>query len=76
MTAIPAHVNTAAAARSFAFLIKSLYSGDTKSHKFSMAEFSSSMEMTRPIRMITMYHSVLLISRTIPATKTKKAAKI
>lgn len=52
ITAAIAHIKTAPAAKSFIFLILSLYSGHIKSHRYSTVVFTASVAITIPIAKI------------------------
>lgn len=74
MAAAMAANNTAAAAMSFAFPIRSFCSGDMVSAKYSMAEFTASAENTKPIAKITIIHSVVVMLKNQPAVTVQNAA--
>ena len=65
---------TAPAARSFIFPASSLYSGETKSTRNSMAVFSISVIITTAIAKTINTHSVLEIPKNNPAAITENAA--
>lgn len=73
--AVMAETRTAAAARSFTFLMSSLRSEHTKSDRFSTAELIISKLNTSPIANITATHSIDEILNSIPATTTHTVAK-
>lgn len=75
MTAEIAPTRTAAAAKSFTFLILSCFSGDIKSAIFSRDEFINSSEKTTPITMTKTIHSVVEILKKKPAILTQIVAK-
>lgn len=63
--------STAAAAKSFIFLMPSFLLGSTKSARFSMAEFSISKANTNPIHSISTNHSVTETLKNKPAITTR-----
>ena len=68
-----AHTNTAPAAISLAFLANSCFSGETKSTRFSIAEFINSAPKTKPKQSKQTSHSVLFMSKIKPQITTKIA---
>lgn len=58
MTAVIAVTSTAAADKSFTFLMSSCFWGDTKSDRFSIAELMISNAKTEPIQSTIATHSI------------------
>ena len=58
ITDVIALVKTAAAAKSFTFLIELCFSGETKSAMFSIDEFTNSAKNTKPMQKIINNHSI------------------
>lgn len=75
MAAAIAISNTAPAAKSFVRLMASLYSGETKSAKASIEEFTASAAKTAPITITTATHSIRDKPSRAPAISTQTAAK-
>ena len=73
-SAAMAESSTAAAARSFIFLILASLSGHTKSQMFSTAELTASMPNTSPMAKATAIHSVQEILNATPITMTQTVA--
>lgn len=70
MAAAMAKIKTAAAAASFAFPANSLYSGETKSTRYSKAVFIASAAKTIAIAIMHNSHSVFEILKKKPPTVT------
>ncbi len=76
ITDTKAQTNTAAADKSFTFLIIRCFSGETKSDRFSIAEFSNSEDITKPIDSIRKIHSCEVILKMTPAIVTNIVIEI
>lgn len=67
--------STAAANKSFTFLIVSFFSFEMKSAVFSIAELIDSKANTRPMQKIMAIHSNVEIFNTTPAINTQQVIK-